>query len=49
MATSREAELDRPPPRGTLLAITALNPGTGGAEGRDGERERTERGREIEI
>jgi len=31
-ATSREAELDRPPPSGTLLAITALNPGTGEAE-----------------
>ena len=35
MATSREAELDKPPPSGTVLAITALNPGRGEAAGRE--------------
>lgn len=29
IATSSEAELERPPPSGTLLAITALKPGMG--------------------
>lgn len=33
MATSREAELESPPPRGTELTTTALKPGRGEAAG----------------
>lgn len=33
MATSRDAELDSPPPRGTELTTTALKPGRGAAAG----------------
>lgn len=33
MATSREAELESPPPRGTELTTTALKPGRGAAAG----------------
>lgn len=33
MATSKDAELDRPPPRGTELTTTALKPGRGAAAG----------------
>lgn len=33
MATSRAAELDSPPPRGTELTTTALKPGRGAAAG----------------
>lgn len=33
MATSREAELESPPPRGTELTTTALKPGSGVAAG----------------
>lgn len=34
VATSRAAELDSPPPRGTELTITALKPGRGAAAGK---------------
>lgn len=33
VATSRAAELDSPPPRGTELTTTALKPGSGAAAG----------------
>lgn len=35
MATSREAELERPPPRGTELTTTALKPQRGEAAKKD--------------
>lgn len=38
VATSRAAELERPPPRGMSLAMTALKPGTGPPAGREGRR-----------
>lgn len=38
VATSRAAELERPPPRGMSLAMTALKPGTGPPAGREGKR-----------
>lgn len=34
VATSRAAELERPPPRGMSLAMTAVKPGTGPPAGR---------------
>lgn len=41
VATSRDAELDSPPPRGTELITTALKPGRGPAAG---EKEKVEEG-----
>lgn len=37
MATSRDAELESPPPRGTELTTTALKPGRGPAIGKEWE------------